>query len=97
MNLEPIPDNEQFEQLRDIILPILAEAAIGHFDRDVVLPVNGSHEFNKLLMGVQILVEVIRQQQRELQEAEAVVADVQHQTSEILARMLDRSQPESLQ
>lgn len=91
MKQEPIPDNEQFERLRDIILPVLAEAAIGHFDHDVPLSPEGSHEFNKMLMGVQIMLEVIRQQQRELEQAETTVADVQYQTSEILARMLDRS------
>lgn len=57
------------------------------------MPVDGSHDFNKLLMGVRILLEEIQRQKGELTTAEMKVADVQCKTSEILARTLDRSLP----
>ncbi len=84
---------EQFAELQEILLPILSDAAVGRFHRDVPLQKERTHDFNMVLMGVQILLEVIREQQAELQQSEARLVDVQRRTSEILARVLDRTLP----
>jgi hypothetical protein len=81
----------QFDRLREILLPVLAEAAIGHFDKDVPYEKSGGRELNEVLMGVQMLLEVIRQQQRTMHETEEQLLDVRDRTTEILARVLDRS------
>jgi hypothetical protein len=85
--------NEEFEQLREILLPILADAAVGRFEQSVPVPVDGSHYINELLVGIQILLDVIREQQVELADRERQIADMQGQTTEILARILDRTSP----
>lgn len=92
--MELVTKDEQFERLRDILLPILADAAVGRFDQDVPMPVDGSHHFNQMLMGVQILLEVIRELQLELEASQVELADVQGRTTEILARILDRTLPD---
>jgi hypothetical protein len=90
--MKPVqPNNEdRFEQLRKVLLPILAEAAIGRFDQDVPLQKAEQRELNEILMGVQVLIEVVRQQQGDIAELEEKVHETQDRTTEILARVLDR-------
>lgn len=90
MNPELSDEFNQFEQLRAVLLPILANAAVGRFDQDVPLSEAYTSDVNELLVGVQLLLEVIREQQAELAVSEARVLEVQNQTTEILARMVDR-------
>ncbi|HSX02658.1 MAG TPA: hypothetical protein VLI05_05100 [Candidatus Saccharimonadia bacterium] len=92
--MNPVANDEQFEHLRAILLPILTDAAIGRFNANIPYQDKSSREFNEVLMGVQGLIDVIRQQQQIIEQAEADLADVQERTTEILARVLDRSLPE---
>jgi hypothetical protein len=83
----------EFERLQKLLLPVLAEASIGNFKTDLVAQPQESREFNELLMGVQALLEVIRQQQARLGAQDEQMHDLQNRTTEILARVLDRSLP----
>jgi|GEM_PF-3371799 len=89
--MSPTHTEPQFEHLREILLPILAEAAIGNFNNDVQHQKTASRELNEVLLGVQMLLEVIRQQQRTIEMTEAQLLDVRDRTTEILARTLDRT------
>ncbi len=92
--MNPVNNDQQFEYLRSVLLPILAEASIGHFDKDVPHRKSDARELTEILMGVQVLLETIRQQQQTIRESEAQLHDIQNRTTEILARVLDRSLPE---
>ncbi len=74
-----------------MLLPILAKAAIGEFDTSVSPLKRGSRELNEILMGVQVLLDTIRQQQLVIEASEAKLHQIQNQTTEILARVLDSS------
>lgn len=87
-------NNDRFEQLRALLLPVLSEAAIGRFDQDVPLQKANERELNELLMGVQVLLEVIRQQQGEMMEMQEQLHETQNRTTEILARVIDRQMPQ---
>jgi hypothetical protein len=88
---------KQDEVLRDILVPVLAEATIGRFDQDV--PMDGQPpDVTEVLVGVQSLIEVVRQQQQRLEEVQLRLQHVQlelqqtrERTSEILTEVLERS------
>lgn len=54
-------DTSELEVLRRALLPVLEQAAIGNFDRDVKIDPTHSMEVNELLAGVQVLMEVVRE------------------------------------
>ncbi len=83
-------DEQEYLQLQALLLPVLSDAIAGVYERDLPIPAEGSHDLNRILMGVQVLVEQVRAQGRELERSEAQVVMVQRQTSEILARVIDR-------
>lgn len=66
-----------------MVLPLLANAAVGQFDRDVPEIGRQPRELNELLMGIQVLLETIREQRRELEET-------RERTSDILTEVLER-------
>jgi hypothetical protein len=55
--------------LHEVLLPVLSKATIGDFDSDVDINSANSQRVNEILMGVQVLLEVIRQQSSELEDA----------------------------
>jgi hypothetical protein len=62
---------------------------VGYFDRDIPIDLNDSREFNELLVGVQVLLDIIRQQQEETLVAEKFAREAQRRTSDILENVLD--------
>jgi len=58
------PDRE-LEILRERLLPVLEQAAIGYFDRDVEISGDATPRVNELLAGVQVLLEVVREKSLE--------------------------------
>jgi hypothetical protein len=89
MALEQNPD--KFVQLQAILLPVLAEASVGVFDRDIPLDPAKERDFNELLAGVQGLLEVIRQQQLEIAAAKNEAQDARRRATEILDDVLKRT------
>jgi hypothetical protein len=61
----------EFQQVYELLMPALARAAIGDFGADIEVERENSVRVNEILMGVSVLFEVIREQRRELAEAEA--------------------------
>jgi hypothetical protein len=88
---QSLSPEEQYAHLREVVLPVLAQAAIGRFDVDVPLKTQQSPELMELLSGVQMLLEVIRQQQQELIETRQRMTDI---LDEVLERSLDEKVPE---
>jgi hypothetical protein len=87
--------------LRAILLPILADAAIGRFDVDVPMQ-DQPRDIAEVLAGVQGLIEVVRQQQQRLLDTQAKLDQSQQElqetrerTSDILAQVLERSLKDS--
>jgi hypothetical protein len=87
-----LTDHQQYNRLKQLLLPVLAEATIGNFKATIPHQKDQSAEFNEILMGVQSLLEVVSQQQQRITELESQIQDVQSGTTEILARVLDRNQ-----
>jgi hypothetical protein len=87
-----LTNHEQYELLRRLLLPALAEAARGDFTVKILPQKDQSPEFNELLVGVQSLLDTMHQQREQIVGLEAHLQDVQSGTTEILARVLDRKQ-----
>ncbi len=67
----PIPDKSpykaQVKKRLEALMPVLAQAAVGDFTRDV--PLTGPHdEFSELYVGVQLMLEVIREKLGQLKQ-----------------------------
>jgi hypothetical protein len=97
--MDPVPHlnyGEQgaaLEELRRLLLPILADGVAGNFERDVPIPREGSPELVEVLMGVQMLLKVIREQRREMERTREELWGFQARTAEILARVVDGRLP----
>lgn len=79
----------QLDHLKNILLPILAEASVGHFDLNVPINPKNDRDLNELLAGVQILLDVIRQQQEEISATKKLAFETQRRATNILATVLD--------
>jgi hypothetical protein len=60
-------DNSDLIILRQRLLPVMERASIGYFDSDIEISSANSPEVNELLMGVQVLLEVIREKSAEVE------------------------------
>jgi hypothetical protein len=56
-----------FDYIYRKLMPALALAAVGDFDAEIEVDKNNSVRVNELLTGVSVLLEVIREKQRELE------------------------------
>jgi hypothetical protein len=92
--MKPNLSDREYDELKRVLLPVLADVAVGKYAHDVPILRDASHELNRILVGVQILLEVVREQHVALARSEAETADVQRRTTEILARVLDRTLPQ---
>jgi hypothetical protein len=59
----------EFDQLYEAAMPALSRAAVGDFGAEIELDRENSAKLNELLAGVSVLLDVIREQARELEEA----------------------------
>jgi hypothetical protein len=84
--------HHQYDRLKQILLPVLAEATIGNFKSTIAYDKDQPADFNELLVGVQALLDTANQQQERIAELQLQLHDVQSGTTEILARVLDRNQ-----
>jgi len=55
----------ELEQLHELLMPVLARAAVGEFDSELAIDANRSRRFNEIVMGVEVLLEVIREKMAE--------------------------------
>jgi hypothetical protein len=53
--------NRELEAVLRALMPVLEQAAIGNFERDITLDPQLSMDANELLAGVQVLLEVVRE------------------------------------
>ena len=78
-------------RLREVLLPVLAKAAVGDFSNDVELVQDVAPQTRELLAGVQVLIETIREKEAELRLAEDKLAEAQIQTVDMLDKILSKS------
>ena len=83
-------DKTDFEMLRDALLPVLEQASIGYFDRDIEVNPTWPVTVNEVLTGVQVLLEAVRE--RGLQN-ERLVAELKESRTpmSLLDELLDSS------
>jgi len=60
------PSKDNLAYVYDTLAPLLAAASIGEFSAEIDLTRNDDPRVNELLMGYQVLLDVIRQQSAEL-------------------------------
>ena len=65
---------DEITKLHHLLMPALSKAAIGNFDSEIEIDHNNSQPMNELLMGVEVLLDVIREQNEELERLRAAKA-----------------------
>jgi hypothetical protein len=56
--------------LYDALMPALSQASIGNFESDIEIDPANSERVNELLMGVEVLLEVIRETVQNVQSSD---------------------------
>ncbi|MDB5179328.1 MAG: hypothetical protein JWN01_1271 [Patescibacteria group bacterium] len=82
---------DELTLVHDALIPVLARAAIGSFDSDVEINPVHSERVNELLMGVQVLLEVIRETTAELASANSRLRGSRDRSVNLLDEVLKRS------
>lgn len=65
-NLTP---KDELIALHGVLMPVLSQAAVGNFSSEVEIDPANSREVNEILMGVEVLLETIREKIAELEAA----------------------------
>ncbi|HEY2004067.1 MAG TPA: hypothetical protein VGH44_03035 [Candidatus Saccharimonadia bacterium] len=88
-------EKDEITQLHNALMPVLAQASIGAFDNEIAIDPRNSRRVNELLMGVEVLLEVIRQKDSELMKLRAEQpAAVQHTATTSLLDEILKQPPE---
>lgn len=84
---------DELTTLHRTLVPVLSKAAIGDFSSEIEIDPANSPETNEILMGVEVLLEVIREKIAALEAAAAPTAPHQRATllDEVLRAPADRA------
>ena len=84
-------DNDEIRRLYHQLLPVLSAGAIGDFSGQLELAPAESREYSEIVMGVQVLLDVIREQGEALAAAQLKHQEAQQRTAQILDDVLKNS------
>ena len=87
------PQPDELEIVRQAIMPALSSAAVGEFKLDIELSDKHSRRVNETLMGVQVLLEVIREKMLQLEEANAKLEEAHDRSVAALDEVLEKTTP----
>jgi hypothetical protein len=59
--------------LYEALMPVLSQASIGNFESDIDIDPANSERVNELLMGVEVLLEVIRETMQNVQASKGPI------------------------
>jgi hypothetical protein len=82
---------DELKVLYDTLVPVLSKASIGDFDSEIVIDPANSIRVNELLVGVQVLLEVIREKIDELESGNAKLAEAHDRSMSALDEVLRKS------
>jgi len=84
-------DDENLNALYAAIMPALALAAIGDFQSDLELDPENDQRVNEILMGVQVLLDVINEKVNELEHLNSNLATERDRSVTLLDEVLRKS------
>ena len=90
MSKPKLPPDE-FRIVHDALMPVLTQAAIGQFDKDIEIDRENTERVNEVLAGVQVLVEVVREKLDELERANAKLKEARDRSVNLLDEILRQS------
>jgi hypothetical protein len=73
--MKPYIPKDELALLHRALMPVLSKAAIGDFSSEVEIDPANSREVNEILMGVEVLLEVIREKIAAQEDAVAAAAE----------------------
>jgi len=82
---------DELTALYDALVPVLARASIGDFNADITVDPTHSEQAKELLIGVQVLLEVIREKIDELETANAKMEAARDRSVSVLDEVLRKS------
>lgn len=62
-----LPTDDEITVLYKALVPVLSRASVGIFDTELAIDPSNSQRVNEIMMGVEVLLEVIRQKNGELE------------------------------
>ena len=84
-------DPDEIATLYKLLLPVLSRAAIGDFSTEIEGDITYSPRVNEILVGVEVLLEVIREKISELETANAELTDSRDRSVTLLDEVLRKS------
>lgn len=81
----------EFKLVQDALLDALAKSSIGDFSHDIAIDPKLPEEVKELLVGVQVLLDVIREKIQQLEAANAKLEEAQRRSVNILDEVLRKS------
>ena len=81
-------NNYSLAKLHNILKPALSKAAIGNYDTEIEIDPRNPEMVNDILMGVDVLLDVIREQEEELVRLRAAAAPQGRPTPKLLDEVL---------
>jgi hypothetical protein len=81
----------ELEALHNLLVPVLARATLGDFSSRVELSANQPEAANDLIMGVNVLLEVIQEKIEELELANAALEEAHGRSLTVLDDVLRKS------
>lgn len=82
---------EEIAILHSALMPVLSNASVGKFDSEIVIDSKNSQRVNEILMGVEVLLEVILQKNEELERLLAERPPLPEPAPNLLDEILHRS------
>jgi hypothetical protein len=85
------PNDENLNVLYAAIMPALARAAVGEFDTDLDIDRGNDPRVNEILMGVQVLLDVINEKIGELESNNSELTEERDRSVTLLDEVLRKS------
>ena len=83
-------ERDNVDQLYDALTPVLAKASVGDFSGEIEIDTDNDRRVNELLVGVQVLLDVINEQTEEIEKLRAGSASAADSKVTLLDEVLNR-------
>jgi hypothetical protein len=84
-------ESDNLSQLYDALLPALTKAAVGDYSGEVDVSVSSNRRVAELLVGVQVLLDVINEKTTALERAKAGISETRDHSATLLEEVLKNS------
>jgi hypothetical protein len=81
-------ETDNLTQLYEVLMPALAKAAVGDFSSEIGIDASNDRRVNELLVGVQVLLDVINEKAGELEKAKTKQVQARDRSGTLIDEIL---------